>query len=193
MFEYDTASLFRPYLSAGERVLWTGRPKQGLVLSGKDALLIPFSLAWGGFAIFWNVQAWSFPREGDSIDWFFPLWGLPFLAIGVYVIIGRFFHDAMIRRGLYYAVTNSRVLILRGKTASNVTSRDIQSLPMLELSERRDGTGTIVFDSDEVGYLGSGRVRGWGDWTLSRGANAQFFRIEDPRRVYELIRDQTQA
>jgi hypothetical protein len=181
---------FQPYLSPGERVLWSGRPKQGLALSSRDALLIPFSLMWGGFAIFWNVGVWTDFKTDTADDWFFKLWGLPFLAVGLYLILGRFFHDAWIRRNLLYAVSDRRILVLRG---SNITSRDIKSLPMLDFSEHRDGTGTILFDSDEGGYSMLGRRRGFGDWTLSRSANAQFFRIQNPRRVYELIRNQAQS
>ena len=77
---------FQSYLLTGERVLWSGQPKQGLSLSGKDALLIPFSLMWGGFAIVWNAAVWLAPFDtktsGDP-DWFFKLWGLPFLVIGI--------------------------------------------------------------------------------------------------------------
>ena len=191
MFDQDSANLVRPYLSPGERILWTGRPKQGLVFRGKDALLIPFSLLWGGFAIFWNFEVWTFPETGSEIDWFMRLWGLPFLAAGLYFIVGRFLHDAMIRHRLYYAVTDRRVLIMRG--VANLTARDIAALPMLQVSEHRDGTGTIVLDSDEVGYSMFYGMRGFGDWTLSRNANAQLFRIENAHRVYELIHSQVQA
>lgn len=190
MFEYS-ANLFRRYLSASERTIWTGRPKQGVVLTGKDALLIPLSLMWGGFAIFWNYGVWAdFPETGTAGDWFFKLWGLPFLAIGLYLIVGRFFYDAWVRGHSYYAVTNQRVLILRTSPTSKLISRDIPSLPMIELTEHWNGTGTIVFDSEDVGYSWTNRNRGFGMWTPSASANAQFFQIEEPRRVYELIRNQ---
>lgn len=111
----------KPHLFPGERVLWTGQPKQGLALSGRDAFLIPFSLLWGGGAIFWNVQVWSFPETGQGgPEWFFRLWGLPFLIAGVYLIIGRFIHDAALRKNALYGVTDQRVLLIRGLTSSKL-------------------------------------------------------------------------
>lgn len=193
MPDYQLTSAFQPYLLPGERILWTGQPKQGLVLNKSDVLLIPFSLMWGGFAIFWNVGVWTFPNTGAGDDWFMKLWGLPFLAVGLYLIIGRFFYDAWLRRNLYYAVTNQRILVLRRRQYAKLTSRDIQSLPMLELTEHRDGTGTLAFDSDQFGYSMLGRHRGFGGWAPNAGANTQFFRIENPRRVYELVRNQTRT
>src|SRR5438309_11166302 len=137
MDAFHSSQPFQPYLFNGERVMWTGQPKQGLALSGRDTFLIPFSLMWGGFAIFWNAMVWLAPFDtagGDDPGWFFKLWGLPFLVIGLYLIIGRFFHDARIRKKLFYAVTDQRILILR---KSKITSLDIQRLPRLELTEHR--------------------------------------------------------
>lgn len=144
---------------------------------------------WGGFAVFWNFGVWtSFPNTGTADDWLVKLWGLPFLAVGLYLIGGRFLYDAWVRSHSYYAVTSERVLILRTSPTTKLTSRDIQSLPTFELTEHRDGSGTIVFDSDDVGYSMFIRSRGSSFWTPSASANAQFLRIDDPGRVYELIR-----
>jgi len=178
---------FQSYLLPGERIRWTGQPKQGLALSGKDALLIPFSLLWGGFAIFWNVDVWTIPDTGQGIDWLFRLWGLPFLIVGLYLIFGRFLHDAVLRRRMHYAVTDQRVLVLQGLRRTSLKSLDINRLPKLELSEHRDGMGTIELYGDSS-IFGS-RKNGFGDWTPALRTGMQFFRIENPRKVYQLIRD----
>jgi hypothetical protein len=185
---------FQPYLFAGERIVWSGQPKPGIAFSRSDILAIPFSLMWGGFAIFWNYGVWtSFPSAGTPDDWFFKLWGMPFLAAGLYLIVGRFVYDAWIRARTYYAITNERVLILRKRPTTRFISRDIQSLPMLELTQHGDGTGTIVFDSDELGYSMFIRSGGSSFWAPAASATAQFFRIDNPRRAYELIRKQPYA
>ncbi|MBO9497894.1 MAG: PH domain-containing protein [Novosphingobium sp.] len=186
------ANPFQPYLLPGERILWSGRPKQGLVLRGADALLIPFSLLWGGFAIFWNIGVWTFPATGQSIDWFMRLWGLPFLVVGLYMILGRFLHDLLLRRQMAYAVTDQRILVLSGLLANRLSSLDVHWLPKLQLSEHRDGTGTIELEGDDSALPFFYRRQGMGTWTPALGRGTQLFRIEEPRWVYDLIRKQAQ-
>jgi len=190
MDAFQSLQPFQQYLLPGERVLWTGQPKQGIALSSRDTFLIPFSLLWGGFAIFWNIGVWTFPSNGgEDPGLFFRLWGLPFLVIGLYLIAGRFFHDAHIRKNLFYTVTDQRILVLR---KSKITSLDIHRLPRLELSEHSDGTGTLTFEAANLGPWGGG-MNGFSWWLPSLGSATQFFRIQNPRRVYELIRNQAQS
>jgi hypothetical protein len=191
MTSFQSPDPFQAYLLPGERTLWTGQPKQGIVLSGGDVFLIPFSLLWGGFAIFWNFSVWTFPQTGEHIDWFFRLWGLPFLVAGLYLIAGRFIHDAAIRRHQFYAVTDLRILIRGGLSSTKLKSPDIKLLPKLELSEHRDGTGTIELDGDSS-FFGSGR-NGFGYWTPALSNATRFFRIDNPRKVYEIIRSHSRA
>ena len=178
------ADRFAPFLLTGEKLLWTGQPRQGLILSGRDSFLIPFSLLWGGFAIFWNGIVWIIPSHDNGPDWLFKLWGLPFLALGLYMIAGRFWHDAAIRKRLIYAVTTQRVLMLRGMRSAKLVSLDIHRLPRLELSEFRDGTGTIAFEANSMFFNG---MNGFSLWVPAMSGAAQFSGIADPRQVYELI------
>jgi hypothetical protein len=89
-------------ISGGERVLWSGQPRQGIVFRGADLFLIPFSLFWCGFAIFWEWSAVQAPKAPS----FFSLFGIPFVAVGLYLVVGRFFVEEKQRSRTFYAVTN---------------------------------------------------------------------------------------
>ena len=168
-------------LFEGERVLWEGRPAQGLMLRAIDAFLIPFSLLWGGFAIFWNVMVWS---SGFG-DLFLKLWGIPFLIVGLYAIAGRFVLDLLIRRWTRYIVTDRHVVIVRGGPWGSTRSLAIKSLSALELDERRDGSGTVWLSlRDEWPWWMS---RDWRIWQPTFDRAPHLIRIADARTVYALI------
>jgi hypothetical protein len=68
-------SIFRGELQGDERVLWAGRPAAGHLLGANDWYLIPLSLLWGGFAIFWEVVVLTQRNEqGARVPWFFAVW-----------------------------------------------------------------------------------------------------------------------
>lgn len=175
----------RNYLLSGEQFLWNGRPKQGIHFQSYDVFLVPFSLFWGGFAIFWNASVWDAGAPS-----FFRLWGLPFLIIGVYLIIGRFLHDAYNRTYLYYAVTNQRVLIYNAGLGQSLKSLDIQSLPALSLSEKRNGSGTISFEPSSSPFDSFYGTNSFRIWVPTLGGPVRFLDVADVRRVYEIIRRQ---
>jgi hypothetical protein len=170
---------FRGRLQPGEHIFWTGRPASGLMLTGWDAFLIPFSLLWGGFAIFWEASV----IRTETAPFFFKLWGVPFVLMGIYLVVGRFFVDAWSRRALRYAVTDKRVLILRKGRATKLTALPIDRLPALTLIERQSGRGTIRFDQSQ----GMWTYRGFGPWMPSSDGTPQFLQIENARAVHDQI------
>lgn len=127
-------------LDSGESLIWAGLPRQGIFLRGADVFMIPFSLMWGGFAIFWEASVVA--ADGPI---FFMLWGVPFVLVGLYLIIGRFFVDAKLRSMTFYGVTDRRVLILSGIFSRSTNSLPLESLHDLSVTEKSDGSGTISF------------------------------------------------
>jgi hypothetical protein len=169
-----------------ERVLWSGEPYRGLIFRPIEAFLIPFSLLWAGFAVFWNFSVWSADQDAAALP--FKLFGLPFLVVGLDVTFGRFFIDVWLRRRLQYAVTNRRILIYKKGGTATSKSVDIRHLPSIELSERSDGSGSIRFGQPASLFSG----QNFGLWQPTFDATAQFLRIPNVRFVYELIHKQTE-
>lgn len=178
--ELDTQQIIREQLSTGEHLLWSGRPKQGLMLRPGDGLMIPFSLLWGGFAFFWEYMVF----RGDA-PFFFRLWGIPFVLVGLYFIFGRFLVDAWQRTKTYYGLSEQRAIIVSGLFSRNVRSLHLKAVPEVSQTEHGDGRGTIIFGSSGQVWLGfTGRSLPGSQ----KGMLPAFERIENAKSVYEMIR-----
>ncbi len=164
----------------GERILWSGRPAQGFLFTGRDALLIPFSLVWGGFAVFWETKVLTQP----NVTPLFALWGVPFVLIALYLVAGRFVLDAWIRSGMDYAVTNRRILISRSGPFGKFTAVSLDRLPDASISESAGGRGTIRFGEPAPLW---GRRNSFASWTPSLDPTPQFIGIEDARNVFDQV------
>lgn len=127
------------HINKRDKIIWAERPKQGIIFRSSDVFLIPFSFAWGGFAIFWEVMVLA---TGAPI--FMAFFGIPFVLIGLYLIVGRFFHDMYIRREMIYGLTEKQIIIKRGDKLRFV---DLSSLTDMQLSTKKDGSGSILFNS----------------------------------------------
>ncbi|MDO4795347.1 MAG: hypothetical protein Q4A28_05325 [Brachymonas sp.] len=171
-------------LAAGEQLLWQGRPRQGLMLRRSDAWHIPFSLAWCGFAIFWE---WSVIRTNAPL--FFKLWGIPFVLVGLYMVAGRFVWDARNRSHTHYALTTERLLIASGKGHAHIQSLSLRNLPDISLSERADGTGTISLGCLQAPFDSTAAWGKRGEWPGRRAGALQLVGIANARQVFQLIRD----
>jgi hypothetical protein len=169
------------YLDPGEKLLWAGRPIQGIVFTPLDWYFIPFSVVWLGFVlyIFWQ----GLPKTPD------PIGGLAsglFVGIGVYLLVGRFFADSFYRSRLVYGVTDRRAIIASGVFSRSVQSIDLSSLSGLKREDRGDGSGTISF-GDQPWYW-----YGWYGPGFLRPVGTMFFRVADVKEVYTIVREAMQ-
>jgi hypothetical protein len=177
----DTSMVIQSVLDSGEDLLWSGQPRQGIFFRKADIFLVPFSLVWGGFAIFWEYMT---IHMGTPLP--FGLFGIPFVLMGLYLIVGRFFVDAMIRKKTFYGVTSERVIILSGLLARNLESLNIRSMNDLSLSFNRRDSGTIGFGpgSQAAAFFSGLPMPGRG-----KALGARFEQIPHVQQVYNLIRD----
>ena len=164
-------------LRPGERVLWLGQP-QGSLLTGDDAVLIPVSLAWLGFFVF--SAAVVLINGGPDP---FGLVLVPFLAIGLYVAVGRFLVKARGRRKTLYALTDQRVIVKSGKM---VRTLFVDRLPMLEVSSS-GGRGKIIFG--HLAGVQSKYANTRLDWVTHGNMPMAFFDISDPQNAARIFED----
>lgn len=133
---------------------------------------------WCGFVIFWEASVLSL-KAPDIMKF----WGVPFVLIGLYAVVGRFIHDAWIRRGIHYAITNKRILISR---SGHLTAMNLERLPDMTLSESTDGRGTIRFGQQSSPW---GRGTGFSVWTPALDQTPQFIGIENARNIFNQIQN----
>ena len=176
------ASEIERELSSGERLIWSGRPRRGLRLRPSDMFVIPFTLVWCGFAIFWEVSVIS-----KGAPFFFIIWGVPFVGIGFYFVFGRFFVDARTRERTFYGITNERIIIVTGLFSRQTKSLALRTLTDISLTEIADGSGTITFGA--VHPMAQRIPAGWPG--AGQYAVPAFDMIDRAKDVYDLIR-QTQ-
>jgi hypothetical protein len=141
----------------GEKIEWTGQPNPKVIFHRDDWSMIPFSLLWGGFAIFWLLGAsgiwdiWT-NHPNRTFEYFGLIWGTPFVLVGQYLIWGRFIHAHWKKRRTFYALTNRRALIvqkgIKGRTSS---SAYFENLSVVEKRVRSDGIGVISFGGPVTG------------------------------------------
>jgi hypothetical protein len=166
-------------LAPGERVVWSGQPVPKRYTRGSWGLVL-FGIPWTAFSVFGTtVAAFVGARtmKGDDpmstgFRWFFPLFGVPFILIGVGLLSSPWWGRRRAGRVLY-AITDRRALVLepawRGsRTVKSFGPAEIQSL---ERTEHADRSGDLIFlrkawrDSDgdrrstSVGFTGVPQVR----------------------------------
>ncbi len=158
---------------------WSGRPRQGLVFRGSDIFVIPFSVLWGGFAVFWEYTAY---KSGAPL--FFLLFGIPFVLVGVYFVVGRFFVDTLTRKHTYYGITNDRVFIITEFLTNKTKSISLDTLTDITFSNKPDNSGSISFGAQHP----MSQMFGGMNWPgMSQVQGPRFEMIEDVKSVYDIL------
>ncbi len=190
MEQYESQERLQQFLDAGQVLRWSGQPEQGYRFQSTDWFLIPFGLFFLGFSLIWVFAAMLGAMEegGSGPVLLFPLFGLPFVLVGIWFVFGRFIYDRWVRANTYYGVTDEEILILRDTFSTTVTRHDIRSLPRFTVEERGDGTGTIRFeiDSSPFGQMKQFQRNVFPFMTQDDG---QLVEIPQVRRVAKLIRE----
>lgn len=164
------------YLDPDEQLLWEGAPNPGVRFRAADLPIMIFGAFFGGFALFWIIMASWITGETGFVGYIFPLFGLPFLAVGIYLVVGRFFMDAYMRKRTRYALTTKRGII-----ATQAFARSLKSYPIDADTEvdYQPGEEASIFFATEFRRGSKGRT-----YSVRHG----FEYIPGGDQVYRMIR-----
>jgi Bacterial PH domain len=165
----------RDELEWGERLLWSGRPRQGLRLGfPSDAglvVVVLFLLVWTGLVM--NGLRNNIADDRPLSDVLIPI---VMALAGLFALVLVLFLEPRTRSTSFYGLTDRRVFLIHGLFRRKVESLPLHKMTNVGLRERRDRSGTITFED-------------FSRWCGDEKCTPQFARIDDARRVYELIRD----
>ena len=115
----DPLGQLQPYLRDDEQLLWYGAPDPRVWFTSADVFMVPFSILWCAFVIFWESGV---VRNGGPA--FFKLWGIPFVAVGLYFVFGRFLYKRYRKSRTAYAITTRRAMIASPGSFADMPLRD---------------------------------------------------------------------
>jgi hypothetical protein len=163
-------------IPSDETVRWTGEPPTGFLWRSSDLVLLPFSLVWTGFALFWESMVIT---AGAPLV--MALFGVPFVLLGVYLVAGRFVWDANLRARTRYAVTDRAAYIVVSGFRGVVRRYAGSGLDDVGVERNADGSGTLRFGPDP-------RTTKQGPRSTSFVPQNAFERIRDLDHAYDAVR-----
>jgi hypothetical protein len=184
MDRYQAEQEINRQLDPGEGLLWSGAPSPGrMALSALPVTV--FGIPFSAFAAYWIYMAFTITSKsksslGGPLN-LFPLFGVPFLLVGLGMLTAPLWAFLGAGRTLY-AVTNKRALIISNLFSTSVKSYAHSEIRELQRVERAGGTGDLYFASRDV-------------VTRSGGVSHRrigFLGIPDVRGVEQLIRSRLQ-
>jgi len=178
--------LLKQQLESDEKLIWCGKPAQGILFYPVDIFMIPFSLLWGGIALIWEYFAIILIIKKPEVNHlFFPVFGIPFAFVGLYMLFGRYIIDKKQRENIQYGISNKRIFIIRGKKKQSIVRLNLNRLKSINIKERKDGRGTIIFG--EKDFFDFFYVKGV--MPRDKFTSPKFEMIENVREVYNKIKE----
>ena len=157
-------------LRSSEKLIWADQPGPMARARTKIKVCL-FGIPFTGFAIFWMSGA-----VGAGAPPLFAMFGIPFIAVGLGLILSPLWSYIEAQRWMVYAITDQRCLILRLFPVHKAESFGPGEITRLERTEKSDGSGNIIFSED----VKRGRR---GSYLVPRG----FYGITEVRRIEEEI------
>lgn len=193
----DLDARVRSELSSGEQLLWVGQPRPGRMARSSIPMVL-FGIPWTAFAVFWTVMAsgiWfaAGPAQvnqaaGPGVFFSvvfacFPLFGLPFVLVGLGMLSSPYWLYRQAQR-TFYALTEQRAIIWEAGWWNSIEVRSYgpAELTRIGRTEFADGSGDLVFEETiRIDRYSNGN-------STARTTRHGFMGIGNVRKVEDLLR-----
>lgn len=163
-------------LKSGESIIWIGQPNPSKYMKSGFKIWF-FFVPWTLFSLFWIAGASGFrlPHFNSGMS-LFPLFGLPFLLVGIGGLSAPFWLRRK-ARSMVYVITTHRAISIEGTKSITVKSYPTTAIAGMERTEHVDGSGDLVLWTDH--YRDSDGDR--------RTKQHGFFAIDNVRNVESIV------
>lgn len=188
----DLDARVRSELENGEQLLWVGQPRPGRFVR-QTLPVVLFGIPWTAFALLWTGMAtWGAlwgnagaQQAGPGIDFSicFPLWGIPFILIGLGMLSSPLWARREAKRTCY-ALTDRRVILFEADVFRSIEVRSYRPAALTKMFRREnaDGSGDLVFEEITQWHRANHRGR-----ITSIQAHG-FLGIDNVREIEKLVR-----
>ncbi len=165
-------------LEAGERVMWIDMPIPRYFTRTSTAAFL-FAIPWTAFALFWIIGAAGFkvPDFSEGGDSLFPLFGMPFVLIGVGLLSTPLW---AYRKALktVYVITDRRAITFESGRSTTIRSYPPEKLKDVYRKEKRDGSGDVIISH-----------RAWRDSDgHKQSEELGFLNVRNPREIEQMLK-----
>lgn len=175
-------------LNPGERLLWSGRPQQGLLIVRRHVILLPLIGIWLAGAIMQLLH--SFESDATLVE---VAIGSLLVAAGIYGLVGTLAMDAWVRGRTWYGLTDRRLLIDAPRRGGGFRDFNLADLPAPRLiqSWTSPSRGTVRFEIYPPCWkqlrLGGGGGHNFRVFQPSLDLTPQLLGILEPAKVAALL------
>ena len=173
------SSLVDAELEPGEQVIWAGQPVPAR-FARRNLGMVLFGIPWTAFALFWIAGASGFKiPDFSSPTSLFPLFGVPFVLVGCWLLSSPYWQFRQARRTAY-VITDRRAVVLSSGFWNSITVRSFEPFRLGDLRriQNTDGTGDLVFE----------RVVNTSNRNGNQSTDHGFLAIKDVKTVETLVR-----
>lgn len=174
---FDLQLEIKPYLDGRESLLWCDKPVKKIIFTLNDVFTTLFGIFWLAFSLFWVFSAYMATSETTGPSKIFPLFGIPFVLVGVYLLFFRHIVSYFKRKNIIYALTEKRVLVVHFGRSKYVQEYKYEHISNISLKTNENDVGSIYFFTGGFHYNNN----------RNYSSTSGIFGIKDTKKVYKIL------